>query len=179
RQGRLGAVLNARPAARRLVTEEAAGVLKYRKRKAKAERRLAATEGNLTRLTDLLREVRRQLRPLEKQADAARRHGAVVAELTALRVHLAGRELAGLRTGLQANHSTRRELEASERDLRARLRQLDADVLATEARLGAMGGDQLGDALVRYEAVREKARGLAAVLAERGRGIERDRGAFV
>ena len=61
------------------------------------ERRLAATESNLTRVQDLLREVRRQLRPLERQADAARRHGDLVAELTALRLHLAGRELASLR----------------------------------------------------------------------------------
>src|SRR5205814_5094146 len=96
-QGQIDAVLNARPEDRRLIIEEAAGILKYRKRKEKAERRLAATEGNLTRLQDLLREVRRQLRPLERQADAARRHGDLVAELVALRVHLAGRELSSLR----------------------------------------------------------------------------------
>ena len=80
-QGQIDAVLNARPEERRLIIEEAAGILKYRKRKEKAERRLTATEGNLTRLGDLLREVRRQLRPLERQADAARRHGDLVAEL--------------------------------------------------------------------------------------------------
>ena len=90
-QGQIDAVLNARAEDRRLIIEEAAGVLKFRRRKEKAERRLTATEANLTRLQDLLREVRRQLRPLEKQADAARRHGDVVAELTALRIHLAGR----------------------------------------------------------------------------------------
>src|SRR5438309_6917811 len=100
-QGQLDAVLNARPEERRLIVEEAAGVLKFRKRKEKAQRRLDATEGNLLRLTDLLREVRRQLRPLERQADAARRHGDLVAELSALRLHLAGRELAGLRTRLE------------------------------------------------------------------------------
>ncbi len=49
-------------------------------------------------MQDLLREVRRQLRPLERQADAARRHAGVVSELTALRIFIAGRELAGLRT---------------------------------------------------------------------------------
>ena len=93
-QGQIDAVLNARPEERRLIVEEAAGVLKYRRRKEKAERRLASTEGNLTRLDDLLREVRRQLRPLEKQADAARRHQGLVDELRALRVHLAGRDVA-------------------------------------------------------------------------------------
>src|SRR5436853_4293854 len=80
-QGQIDAVLNARPEERRLIIEEAAGVLKYRRRKEKAERKLAATEGNLTRVQDLLREVRRQLRPLERQADAARRHGEVASEL--------------------------------------------------------------------------------------------------
>ena len=62
-QGQIDAVLNARPEDRRAIIEEAAGVLKYRRRKEKAERRLEATEANLLRLQDLLREVRRQLRP--------------------------------------------------------------------------------------------------------------------
>ena len=178
-QGQIDAVLNARAEDRRLIIEEAAGVLKYRRRKEKAERRLTSTEGNLTRLQDLLREVRRQLRPLEKQADAARRHGAVVAELTALRIHLAGAEIARLRSRMEGGARQRAELEATEKELRARLRQLDADVIATEAALSAMGGDDLGDALVRFESLRERARGLVAVLTERERGIERDRGASV
>ena len=59
-QGQIDAVLNARPEDRRFIIEEAAGVLKYRRRKEKAERRLQATEGNLMRIQDLLREVRRQ-----------------------------------------------------------------------------------------------------------------------
>ena len=80
-QGNLDAILNSRPEDRRLVIEEAAGVLKFRRRKERAERRLESTEASLVRLQDLLREVRRQLRPLEKQADAARRHGDLVAEL--------------------------------------------------------------------------------------------------
>ncbi len=175
-QGQIDAVLNARPEDRRLVIEEAAGVLKFRRRKEKAERRLAATEGNLTRLSDLLREVRRQLRPLERQADAARRHGAVVGELTALRVHLAGKDLARLRARLAEAEHARQELAGEERATRADLAHLDTEVLATEARLSAMGGDDLGDALVRFESLREKGRGLASLLAERRRGIERDRG---
>src|SRR5438105_9300637 len=109
-QGQLDAVLNARPEDRRMIIEEAAGVLKYRRRREKAQRRLEATEGNLLRLQDLLREVRRQLRPLEKQADAARRHGDLEAELVALRRHLAGRELAGLRARLDSIARSRADL---------------------------------------------------------------------
>ena len=100
-QGQIDAVLNARPEDRRAIIEEAAGVLKYRRRKEKAERRLEATEASLLRVQDLLREVRRQLKPLERQADAARRHGDLVAELAALRLHLAGREITALRTRLE------------------------------------------------------------------------------
>src|SRR5436305_11212159 len=92
-QGQIDAVLNARPEDRRSIIEEAAGVLKFRRRKEKAERRLDATEANLLRVQDLLREVRRQLRPLERQAEAARRHGDLVAELNALRIFTAGREI--------------------------------------------------------------------------------------
>ncbi|MCB1038586.1 MAG: AAA family ATPase, partial [Acidimicrobiales bacterium] len=178
-QGQIDAVLNARAEDRRLIIEEAAGVLKYRRRKEKAERRLTSTEGNLTRLQDLLREVRRQLRPLEKQADAARRHGAVVEELTRLRIFLAGQEIARLRSRLEQGQRSRMELDGRERELRAELRRLDADVIDTESRLSAMGGDDLGDVLVRFESLRERARGLVAVLTERERGIARDREAFV
>src|SRR5687768_3828901 len=178
-QGQIDAVLNARPEERRLIIEEAAGILKYRKRKEKAERRLAATEGNLTRLGDLLREVRRQLRPLERQADAARRHGDLVAELRALHLFLAGRELTTLRRRLTDGGAARAELATEDNLLRRTLAELDAGVMAAEAELGHTGGDDLGDALVRFESLREKARGLVAVLTERRRGIDRERGAFV
>src|SRR4029077_17646385 len=131
-QGQLDAVLTARPEDRRAIIEEAAGILKFRKRKEKAERRLVATEGNLLRLTDLLREVRRGLRPLERQADAARRHDGLVAELDAIRLHLAGRDIEQLRTREQRRVDTRRELATEEQDVRVRLRALDTAVLEAE-----------------------------------------------
>src|SRR3954452_884797 len=142
-QGQIDAVLNARPEDRRLIIEEAAGVLKFRRRKEKAERRLAATEGNLTRVQDLLREVRRQLRPLERQADAARRHGDLVTELMALRLHIAGREIASLRARLTTTKARRAELAADESALKGSLGQLDSAVIATEAQLSAMGGHDI------------------------------------
>src|SRR5919202_218487 len=95
-QGHLDQVLDVRPEDRRLIVEEAAGILKFRRRKEKAERRLEATGAHLVRLTDLLREQRRQMKPLERQAEAAHRHDELAAELRALRVHLAGRSLAAL-----------------------------------------------------------------------------------
>ena len=178
-QGQIDAVLNARPEDRRLIIEEAAGVLKFRRRKEKAERRLAATEGNLTRVQDLLREVRRQLRPLERQADAARRHGDLVGELLALQLHLAGRELSSQRNRLSTTITRRAELAADESALKSSLAQLDSAVIATEGQLSAMGGQDISDALVRFESLRERARGLAALLSERRRNLERERNASV
>lgn len=178
-QGQIDAVLNARPEDRRLIIEEAAGILKFRKRKERAERRLLATEANLTRISDMLREVRRQLKPLERQADAARRHADVVAELTALRIHLAGRELARLRSQLQDSTAMQSDQRSAERQLRSTLARLDADIVEVEARLAAAGGNDISDVLVRYESFWERGRGLAAVISERQRGVERDREAFV
>ncbi|MCU1429226.1 MAG: condensin subunit Smc [Actinomycetia bacterium] len=173
-QGQLDAVLNARSEDRRAVIEEAAGVLKYRKRKEKAERRLDATEGNLLRLTDLLREVRRQLRPLERQADAARRHDGLVAELRSVRLHLSGREIEQLRLRQTRRRASRAELTTQEHDVRVRLRALDASVLDAEKALARPGDDDLADVLARTEALRERARGLVALVSARQRAFERE-----
>ena len=89
-----------RPEDRRAVIEEAAGILKFRRRRERAERRIESTEANLLRLQDLHREVRRQLRPLERQAEAARRHDSLASELRALRLFLAGKELTSLKKRL-------------------------------------------------------------------------------
>ena len=178
-QGQIDAVLNARPEDRRAIIEEAAGVLKYRRRKEKAERRLEATEASLLRLQDLLREVRRQLKPLERQADAARRHGDLVAELGALRLHLAGKEITTLRNRLESTVRDRQSLDQQAARLKSALATLDTEVLATQARLAALGGSDVSDSLVRFESMRERARGLMALLAERRRGVERDRGGLL
>ena len=175
-QGQIDAVLNARPEDRRSIIEEASGVLKHRKRKEKAERRLESTEANLLRAQDLLREVRRQLKPLERQADAARRHGALVAELRTLRLHVAGREIGGMQARLQALAEQKAAGEKTENELRARLSALDAAVMSDEADLSARGDSTINDELVRVENLRGRARGLVQVLAERRRSVERERG---
>ncbi|MFM8942252.1 MAG: chromosome segregation SMC family protein, partial [Acidimicrobiaceae bacterium] len=175
-QGQIDAVLNARPEDRRAIIEEASGVLKHRKRKEKAERRLEGTEANLLRAQDLLREVRRQLRPLERQADAARRHGAVAAEMRNLQLYIAGREISALRSRLENSAVSKVEGEATEKTLRARLASLDTAVMADESELTARGESGVSDDLVRVEQLLGRARGQIAVLAERRRSVERDRG---
>src|SRR5512139_2114689 len=124
-QGQLDTVLNASAAERRAVIEEAAGILKFRRRKERAERRLTATEGNMLRLGDLLREVKRQLGPLERQADAARRHDAVVDELRAIKLHLAGHQIAGQQARIERLRDERVELATRERGVQQHLRDLD------------------------------------------------------
>jgi len=175
-QGQIDSVLNARPEDRRAIIEEASGVLKHRKRKEKAERRLEGTEANLLRAQDLLREVRRQLRPLERQADAARRHGSIASELRTLQLYIAGREIYAMRTRLENSATGKVEGETIERTLRGKLSGLDTAVMADEAELTARGESGTSDDLVRVEQLLGRARGQVAVLAERRRSVERDRG---
>src|SRR5438046_9377673 len=88
-QGALDEVLSARPEERRQFIEEAAGIAKHRRRRERAERKLAGMEGDLHRVRDLLAELRRQLRPLEKQAELAARHEEPTAEAASLSGHIA------------------------------------------------------------------------------------------
>jgi chromosome segregation protein len=92
-QGRLSQILESRPEDRRAFIEEAAGVLKHRKRKEKALRKLDATSANLARLTDLTTELRRQLKPLGRQAEVARRAATIQADLRDARLRLAADDL--------------------------------------------------------------------------------------
>ncbi len=129
--------------------------------------------------------MRRQLRPLERQADAARRHGDVVAELTALRLFLAGRDLNGLRNRAASIAAVRADEATRERTLVGSLARFDADVTIAEAAMvaaeGGSGGrhrrDVLADDVAWAEGLRERARGLAALMAERQRSLERVRSA--
>jgi chromosome segregation protein len=173
-QGQLDQILQARPEDRRTVIEEAAGVLKHRRRRERAERRLAATEENLERLGDLVREVRRQMRPLERQASATRAHAALSAERRALRLFLAGTDLAGLEDRLDAARRRHRELAQVELDLRDRLAASETAVEAAAAELtGADDEERLQAVVSRVGELLSRARGLGAVLAERQRSVRR------
>ncbi len=175
-QGQIDAVLNTKPEERRAIIEEAAGVLKYRRRREKSQRRLKQTEENLTRLQDLLREVRRQLKPLERQADAARRHGSLFEELMTLRRHLAGKEIASLREGLKAVQAARSQLLLTEREVKADLATLDVQIESSEEQLATTGVDAVADELAHTEGLRERAKGLRALLTERIASITKEIG---
>jgi len=173
-QGQLDQILQARPEDRRTVIEEAAGVLKHRRRRERAERRLAATEENLERLGDLVREVRRQMRPLERQASATRAHGALSAERRALRLYLAGQELAALDRRIEEAAATHRQLESGELDLRRQLTAVDGALEQAAAELAGDGDEErLQEAVRRVQELVGRARSLRAVLAERSRSVAR------
>ncbi|MFJ4650351.1 chromosome segregation protein SMC [Nocardia sp. NPDC088792] len=104
-QGQLSAILESRPEDRRAFIEEAAGVLKHRRRKEKAVRKLDAMQANLARLTDLTTELRRQLKPLGRQAEVARRAATVQAELRDSRLRLAADDLVTRRRELESQQS--------------------------------------------------------------------------
>lgn len=173
-QGQLDAVLNSQPVDRRMIIEEAAGILKYRRRKEKAERRLETTEGNVIRLGDMVREVRRSLTPLGRQAEAARRSGDLASELRAIKVFLLGQELNGLKEKLGRVADQRREFAQSDLELRSTLGRLDAEVILAENELGGTDVEEVNELRRHVEALRERRRGLTAVLAERQRSLERE-----
>ncbi|MGA4726541.1 chromosome segregation protein SMC [Micromonospora taraxaci] len=130
-QGRLDGMLHAKPEDRRAFIEEAAGVLKHRKRKEKALRKLDAMQVNLNRLTDLTAELRRQLKPLGRQAEVARRAAAIQANLRDARLRLLADDLATLRTTLD------REI-ADETALRERREQIEGEHVEVQGRLGEL-----------------------------------------
>ncbi|MFD7167672.1 chromosome segregation protein SMC [Streptomyces violascens] len=124
-QGQLDSVLHADPMGRRAFIEEAAGVLKHRKRKEKALRKLDAMKANLARVQDLTDELRRQLKPLGRQAAVARRAAVIQADLRDARLRLLADDLVRMREALSAEIADEAELlrrkESAEADLKAAL----------------------------------------------------------
>lgn len=124
-QGQLDSVLHADPMGRRAFIEEAAGVLKHRKRKEKALRKLDAMQANLARVQDLTDELRRQLKPLGRQAAVARRAAVIQADLRDARLRLLADDLVRLREALRAEVADEAALkqrkEHAEAELKAAL----------------------------------------------------------
>ncbi|MQY12227.1 Chromosome partition protein Smc [Streptomyces sp. RB5] len=141
-QGQLDSVLHADPMGRRAFIEEAAGVLKHRKRKEKALRKLDAMQANLARVQDLSDELRRQLKPLGRQAAVARKAAVIQADLRDARLRLLADDLVALRRALAAEIADEAALkqrkESAEAELNAareREAVLEAEVRALTPRL--------------------------------------------
>jgi chromosome segregation protein len=172
-QNHLEDVLQGRPEDRRAAIEEAAGIYKHRRRKEKALRKLAGMEQHLVRLSDLVGELRRQLKPLQQQAEAARKAAEVQAELREVRLVLRSRELSAARRRASV-------LEAEEERFNARLAELEGAhqaAQADESRLQAILDEQQPMATRavqtahRLDTVRERLRGTMALAEERARHL--------
>ncbi|GAA4367465.1 chromosome segregation protein SMC [Nocardioides caricicola] len=168
-QGQLDQILHATPEDRRGFIEEAAGVLKHRKRKEKALRKLDSTEGNLNRLNDLLTEIRRQLKPLGRQAEVARRAATVQADVRDARARLLADDMVTAHTALEQEM-------ADESILVARREQVEADIAKAreaEARLEAALREDLPalaqaqDTWFALSGLRERLRGTQSLAHER------------
>ncbi len=168
-QGRLDSILNATPETRREFIEEAAGVLKHRKRKEKAERKLEATAANLHRLSDLLGEIRRQLKPLERQAEVARKAATIQSTVFDARARLLADDYVAASQALESDMAAEaavRARRASLEDALARARQAESE--AETAAAAAM--PELTRAQETWYALaglRERASATAAIADER------------
>jgi len=175
-QGQLDAVLHASPEDRRGFIEEAAGVLKHRRRKEKALRKLDAMQTNLTRLADLTVEIRRQLKPLGRQAEVARRAAVVQADLRDARARLLADDLVQLTSTLEqevadetALRARREEVEADLGTARRRLAELEQQAAEAAPRLA-----RAQEIWYRLSSLRERVRGTASLAADRRRLLSED-----
>jgi len=172
-QGQLDTVLHATPDVRRGLVEEAAGVLKHRKRKEKALRKLDATAANMARLSDLTAELRRQLTPLARQADAARRAAGVQAQVRDSRLRLLADDLVRLDAEVARDAALRDELVARRASIESSL----ADLSGALARIEAGEADQSEQTSVQaslvtqLSALRERVEGTAALSVDRSRRL--------
>jgi chromosome segregation protein len=172
-QGRLDSVLQARPEERRGFVEEAAGVLKHRKRKERALRKIDSMQANLNRLSDLTAELRRQLTPLGRQAEVARRAAGVQSELRDARLRVLADDLVALRSSLAAElaeeQSARAQRASLEQELAAdRAREADLERLLADATPALIGAQQTWYEL---SALEERFRATAAIARERRRHL--------
>jgi chromosome segregation protein len=175
-QGQLDQILHAGPEARRAIIEEAAGVLKHRKRKEKALRKLEAMQANLTRLVDLTAELNRRLKPLGRQAEVARKAATIQADLRDARLRLLADDYVTLRdeeareaVGEAAIRARRETLERDLAAARGQEAELDTAAAAQAAELS-----QAQQTWFALSSLTERLRGIAGLAAERVRLLSAD-----
>ncbi|MDA0989305.1 MAG: AAA family ATPase, partial [Verrucomicrobia bacterium] len=144
-QGRIDAILSARPEDRRTIFEEASGITKFKADKKEAIRKLEHTEANLLRLSDVIREVKRQIGSLQRQAGKAKRYQTLQGELrqydiyaTRNRLERAAREIASIETRLAALATQHTEMQQSVREMEANSSALREGLVTTEREIGVV-----------------------------------------
>jgi chromosome segregation protein len=166
-QGQLDSVLRATPEERRGFIEEAAGILKHRRRKEKTERKLDAMQANLTRLNDLAGEVRRQLKPLSQQAEVAREAQGIASVVRDAKSRLLAADISDLHRGLE-------ETAKSEADRRGERNILQTLLAENSARLGQLEAAQVSSELdqarnlsYQFDSLAERLRSLLSIANQR------------
>ncbi|HXP54219.1 MAG TPA: chromosome segregation protein SMC, partial [Streptosporangiaceae bacterium] len=172
-QGQLDTVLHAGPEARRALIEEAAGVLKHRRRKEKALRKLEAMQVNLTRLVDLTAELSRRLKPLGRQAEVARRAATIQADLRDSRLRLLADDYMTLAARLATDEADEAAVLARRTALtdavsEARRRETELD---TAAQRHATGLAQAQEIWFSLSSLAERLRSTAGLAQERHRHL--------
>src|SRR5438105_9809628 len=134
-QGKIDLILSSRPEDRRSVFEEAAGITKYKTQKKEALRKLEATEANLLRIGDIIKEVKRQIGSLQRQAGKARRYQSLHADLQVLDTHHSRRQLDNLETEAEQARTEMRRLREAEQEAHARIEASENDLAAKRRNL--------------------------------------------
>ncbi|MGN0041738.1 chromosome segregation protein SMC [Rhodococcus sp. (in: high G+C Gram-positive bacteria)] len=172
-QGRLAAILESRPEDRRAFIEEAAGVLKHRRRKEKAVRKLDSMQANLARLTDLTAELRRQLKPLGRQAEVARRAQSIQADLRDARLRLAADDLVTRRAELAGQDEEERTIRERLDHILSALDDANIELAHFEQSLAQLtpGAEAASQAWFRLSALAERVSATVRVAQERARHL--------
>jgi chromosome segregation protein len=172
-QGQLDEILNAKPEERRRYIEEAAGILKHRRRRERALRKLEQVDGHIDKLKTVLRELRRQLRPLERQAEAADRHRQLQAELRDVRVSLAAAELDRLTRLAETEGRDDEETAGRLRELETRAEGRRRREQAIQAQLASLGpeAERAQSVYYRLTSLLERLRGTADLIEAKRRHL--------
>ena len=144
-QGKIDLILSSRPEDRRTVFEEAAGITKYKGQKKEAMRKLEATEANLLRIGDIIKEVKRQIGSLQRQAGKARRYQTLMSDLQVLDTHHSHHKLQELEGELNRCREEIARFEEKERDTLARIESSENELAGRRGELDAID-TRIGDA---------------------------------
>ncbi|WP_258546581.1 chromosome segregation SMC family protein, partial [Microbacterium sp. H6] len=166
-QGRLDTVLQASPEDRRGFIEEAAGILKHRRRKEKTLRKLDAMETNLTRLSDLAGEIRRQLKPLGRQAEIAREAQTIAAVVRDAKARLFADDVVSLRAALADHTRTEHERHTERLVLSDQAETVRASIARLEQDQNSVAVDEARSVAFGLEQVQERMRGLYTLANQR------------
>src|SRR4249920_3517601 len=149
-QGKIDMILSSRPEDRRAIFEEAAGITKYKAQKREALRKLEATEANLLRIGDIIKEVKRQIGSLQRQAGKARRYQALLADLQVLDTHQSRKHLDTLEHELEQCRTEMKQITAQESEARAKIDAREAELTGRRSSLDAADAE-IGDARAELE----------------------------